>query len=171
MPKPIFMAKYLQRRRYQSLKLWLLGLGVLLGVAAGGGAVLSWSTTSAQDSGSTPGSISFHSCGMIRRNCVVDGDTFWIKGEKVRIVGIDAPETSGSDRCKYLRSGKNPSWCDFELGSKARTALGTLLSRGPVKIHRQGQDKYGRTLATVSVNGRDVGGALFEQGFARRWRN
>jgi micrococcal nuclease len=24
-------------------------------------------------------------------NCVVDGDTFWIGGEKVRIAGIDAP--------------------------------------------------------------------------------
>src|SRR5688572_22909093 len=27
------------------------------------------------------------------RNCVVDGDTVWIAGDKVRIAGIDAPET------------------------------------------------------------------------------
>ena len=32
-------------------------------------------------------------------NCVVDGDTFWIGGEKVRIAGIDAPETHPS-RCE-----------------------------------------------------------------------
>jgi endonuclease YncB( thermonuclease family) len=32
-------------------------------------------------------------CGSGRRvNCVVDGDTFWLAGEKVRIVNIDAPE-------------------------------------------------------------------------------
>src|SRR3546814_8565008 len=27
-------------------------------------------------------------------NCVVDGDTFWIDGEKVRVADIDAPERS-----------------------------------------------------------------------------
>lgn len=32
--------------------------------------------------------------GPIRRNCVVDGDTFWFKGDKIRIADIDAPEIS-----------------------------------------------------------------------------
>lgn len=33
-------------------------------------------------------------------DCVVDGDTFYIGGEKVRIPGIDAPETH-PPRCAY----------------------------------------------------------------------
>lgn len=148
-----------------------MGLCALGGALIGGMTVIPWSDVPARINGYGAATTSFRSCGMFRQNCVVDGDTFWIEGEKVRIVGIDAPETSGSDRCKYLRTGKNPSWCDFELGSKARTALGTLLSSGSVEIYRQGYDKYGRTLATVSVSGRDVGDALIEQGFARRWRN
>ena len=28
-----------------------------------------------------------------RTTCVVDGDTFWLNGEKVRIADINAPET------------------------------------------------------------------------------
>ena len=29
-----------------------------------------------------------------RVTCVVDGDTFWLEGEKVRIADINTPETS-----------------------------------------------------------------------------
>jgi hypothetical protein len=30
-------------------------------------------------------------------NCVVDGDTFWVNGEKVRLADINAPETHQAD--------------------------------------------------------------------------
>lgn len=168
---PIYMANYRRRRPAGQGRLWLLGLGAFAGVFTGGMAITNWSAISALVSGSQSDTISFSSCGLIRRNCVVDGDTFWLHGEKVRIANIDTPETPGSARCKNLRIGKNPSWCDFELGSKARVALATTLSGGPVVLSPQGKDKYGRTLATVSVGGRDVGDALIEQGVARRWED
>ena len=31
-----------------------------------------------------------------RSTCVVDGDTFWLNGEKVRMADINAPETHGA---------------------------------------------------------------------------
>ena len=31
-----------------------------------------------------------------RTTCVVDGDTFWLNGEKVRLADINAPETHGA---------------------------------------------------------------------------
>lgn len=31
--------------------------------------------------------------GNVRHSCVVDGDTLWIEGEKIRLADIDAPET------------------------------------------------------------------------------
>ena len=37
-------------------------------------------------------------------------------------------------------------------------------------ITRLGTDPYGRTLATVAVNGVDAGDYLVAQGLARRWR-
>ena len=43
---------------------------------------------------SAPVSASFDYCKWGGgTNCVVDGDTFYLNGEKVRIAGIDAPET------------------------------------------------------------------------------
>lgn len=30
--------------------------------------------------------------GPVRVNCVVDGDTLWFRGDKIRIADIDAPE-------------------------------------------------------------------------------
>ena len=40
-----------------------------------------------------PGPISFAECGNgLRMNCVVDGDTIWIDGEKLRMEGYDTPE-------------------------------------------------------------------------------
>ena len=52
----------------------------------------------------------------------------------------------------------------------SRVALTRLLSRGRVMITRLGTDPYGRTLATVSVNGVDAGDYLVGQGLARPWR-
>lgn len=91
-----------------------------------------------------------------RDNCVVDGDTFWVAGEKVRIENIDAPETDQA-KCSAER----------ELGERAKHRLVTLLNAGTPQIKRTGSDRYGRTLARVMVDGRDVGGQLVREGLAR----
>lgn len=106
-------------------------------------------------------------------SCTVhDGDTVRCNGERIRLVNIDAPELPGSPRCnpRHLRGGKNPSWCDYALGRRSRDALARLLKRGPVMIERQGRDVYGRTLARLTVGGRDAGEYLVERGLARWWR-
>lgn len=103
---------------------------------------------------------------------VHDGDTIRCDGEKVRIANIDAPELPGSPRCdpRQLRGGANPSWCDYALGEQSRDAVRAIVGAGRVQIERQGVDRFGRTLATVSVNGRDVGEYLVARGLARRWQ-
>lgn len=107
---------------------------------------------------------------------VHDGDTIrTCEGERIRLFGIDAPELKGSARCaaasqRRLASSRNPAWCDFQLGTRSRDALSAFLGTGEVAIARRGQDKFGRTLATLSVNGHDVGLYLVSQGLARPWR-
>ncbi|OAE43940.1 thermonuclease family protein [Brucella intermedia] len=95
----------------------------------------------------------------------LDGDTFVIDGEHVRIANIDAPET---------RNAK----CDAErrLGRVAKRRLQELLAspgfemeRGDPKSGRI-KDRYGRTLATAYVEGVDVGSILIEEELARPWR-
>ena len=93
-------------------------------------------------------------------NCVVDGDTFWIGGEKVRIAGIDAPET-------------HPSRCDYEarLGNAATERLHDLLNSGAVTMTAIDRDRdvYGRLLRNVAVDGQDVGEAMVSAGVAREY--
>lgn len=99
---------------------------------------------------------------------VHDGDTIRCGRERVRIVGIDAPELPGSSKCEPRPT--RTAWCDYQAGYRSRDALRGFLARGPVMIDRRGVDRYGRTLARVTVNGVDAGRFLIAQGLARRWR-
>ena len=91
-------------------------------------------------------------------NCVVDGDTFYLNGEKVRVAGIDAPET-------------HPPRCleESRLGKAATDRLRELLSSGAVTLTSidRDADAYGRKLRNVQVNGSDVGEVLIAEGLAR----
>ncbi|ATY33232.1 thermonuclease family protein [Sphingomonas psychrotolerans] len=93
-------------------------------------------------------------------NCVVDGDTFWLGGERIRIADIDAPET-------------HPPRCAEEarLGSAATERLQALLNHGPVtlQIADRDTDRYGRKLRIVTRDGRSLGGQLVDEGLARHW--
>ncbi|MFN3425917.1 MAG: thermonuclease family protein [Novosphingobium meiothermophilum] len=99
---------------------------------------------------------------------VHDGDTLHCGQERVRIANIDAPELPGSPKCDSRR-GK-PGWCDYDKARESRDALIAFLGKGRVMIKRQGKDRYGRTLARVTVNGRDAGAWLVSIGLARPWR-
>ena len=91
-------------------------------------------------------------------NCVVDGDTFYFGRDKVRIAGIDAPET-------------HPPRCADEarLGEAATHRLRDLLNSGPITLSSidRDEDVYGRKLRNVAVDGADVGAAMIGAGLAR----
>ncbi len=62
----------------------------------------------------------FAKCGSAKRiNCVVDGDTFWHRGKKIRIADINTPETSRPG-CAYAAG----------LGAGATLRLTQLLNVG-----------------------------------------
>lgn len=91
-------------------------------------------------------------------NCVVDGDTFWSEGRKIRIADIDTPET-------------HPARCaaEAELGDRATRRLQELLSAGSftlISIDRDA-DKYGRRLRIVERGGSSIGMQLVNEGLAR----
>lgn len=78
----------------------------------------------------------------------IDGDTIRCGSERIRLLGIDAPEFRGHCRSGRTCAKGNPK------ASKASLAKGLRL--GPIKIERHGKDKYGRTLAFVSSGGNDL---------------
>lgn len=92
------------------------------------------------------------------RASVVDGDTIEIHSERIRISGIDAPE---SDQICYGPSGR--SW---RCGQRAALMLADYLGTGPVSCTTEGQDWYGRWLAKCTAHGRDLGEWLVRNGWA-----
>lgn len=98
---------------------------------------------------------------------VHDGDTIRCGRERIRIADIDAPELPGSPKCEGYRT--RSAWCDYAKGYEATEALRAFLASGRVTVMRQGVDRYGRTLAYVSVNGVNAGDYLVRHGLARRW--
>ncbi|MDQ2953661.1 MAG: thermonuclease family protein, partial [Pseudomonadota bacterium] len=99
--------------------------------------------------------------GFGRYNCVIDGDTFYFQGLKIRIADIDAPETH-PPRCDYER----------ELGARANRRLHELLNVGPFELVQMGnrdEDRYGRKLRIVLRNGQSLGDILVAEGLARTW--
>jgi micrococcal nuclease len=85
---------------------------------------------------------------------IVDGDTVVLdSGEKVRYLGVDTPETSGTLEC-YGTEAKNHN-TSFVLGKAVTLEYGS-----------ECLDKYGRLLAMVSVDGTNVSLDLLENGYA-----
>ncbi len=93
-------------------------------------------------------------------DCVVDGDTAWIGGVKVRVADIDAPETH-PPRCR----------AEAELGERATLRLAELMNAGPFDVARvdRDEDRYGRKLRVLLRRGRSLGARLVAEGLARTW--
>lgn len=88
---------------------------------------------------------------------VIDGDTFDLEDQTIRLHGIDAPERG--QRC----NGFSGSWA---CGDVAMVGLQNLLTTGQVSCDVHGRDAYGRSIARCLVDGRDIAAALVENGYA-----
>ena len=87
---------------------------------------------------------------------VHDGDTITILAEKeqvkIRLFGIDAPEL------------KQP------YGKKSKQFLSNLIAGQIVEVKENGNDRYGRTIGTISLNGEDINAQMVENGYAWAYR-
>ena len=114
-----------------------------------------------------PVSETFTRCGLGRGHaCVIDGDTFKLGERKVRIIGIDTPET-------------HPARCaeEAQLGEQATARLQGLLNQGPFEmvapIYRD-HDRYGRELRVIrrrlaSGDYQSIASDMRESGLAHRY--
>ncbi|WP_280800093.1 thermonuclease family protein [Agrobacterium fabrum] len=104
----------------------------------------------------------FEKCTDGRRiTCVIDGDTLWIDGTKIRVADIDAPEIS-EPKCAS----------ELALGNRATERLIELVNQGPFEIRAwpgRDTDRYGRALRVLVRNGRSLGDILVSEGLARTW--
>lgn len=93
-----------------------------------------------------------------------DGDTIRCGSERVRLLGIDAPELPG-----HCRRGRR---CAPGNALASKRSLSRGLSQGPVRIERITTDRYGRTVAVVRAGGVNLSCHQLERGAAiykRAW--
>ncbi|MBI1339134.1 thermonuclease family protein [bacterium] len=99
---------------------------------------------------------------IVGQASVIDADTIEIHGERVRLEGIDAPESG--QRCRAPGGGL------YRCGAVSANALADWIGEGTVSCIPSGKDRYGRMLAHCSVRGADLGGWLVEEGYALAYR-
>lgn len=102
---------------------------------------------------------------------IIDGDTLSAtvdgRRERIRIAGIDAPETGKRARCRAER----------QRGAEARRWLERRLAGARVTVELRGRDRYGRLLADVYADGRPVEpemvragqAVVYERGRGAQW--
>lgn len=101
--------------------------------------------------------------GYFRVTKVVDGDTFYIddgtaRGQRIRLIGIDAPETRKSSRKEIGYYGK-----------EASNYLSKVLKGNSIRLEYDvtRKDRYGRTLAYAYLeNGLFLNADLVKKGYA-----
>ena len=87
---------------------------------------------------------------------VADGDTITVlhdgEQERIRLYGVDAPEK------------------DQAFGQESKEFTASLVAGREVEVQRKDTDRYGRTVALVTVNGRSLNDSLVQEGYAWVYR-
>ena len=98
---------------------------------------------------------------LVGQASVIDGDTIEIHGQRVRLFGIDAPESEqlcrGDDSLQY------------RCGAKAANDLYDFIAGRPVSCVDIDERTYRRVVAVCTTNGVDLADWMVRQGLALDW--
>lgn len=96
---------------------------------------------------------------FVRGKCwVVDADDISIDGQRIRLSGIDAPE---SDQIATRWNGST-----YQSGEVVKRMLCKKIGGKTVDVQIEGTDKYGRKIGTVFLNGQDINRRMVRKGLA-----
>ena len=142
-----------QARQHRRLRwwLWLVILVVLAGVA-----LWWWQQRQQQNGGLGTSAVQ-----VVGVASVIDGDTLQIQGTKIRLFGVDAPESTQT--CQRGRQ-------TYPCGREAANELLKFLGQKTVSCQRRDTDRYGRTVAVCFLGNVDVNGWLVGSGYALAYR-
>ena len=93
---------------------------------------------------------------------VIDGDTIWIDGTKIRLHGIDAPEAN--QECSK-KNGK-----EYRCGLASTQALRALIGSKPVICKGTTYDRYNRMIAVCYSGTVNLNAELVRKGWALAYR-
>jgi endonuclease YncB( thermonuclease family) len=124
-------------------------------------AVTAWFAVAPEQS-TNPVAAATSAGALAGRSSVIDGDTLEIRGARVRLVGIDAPESGQS-----CQDAAGQPW---RCGQQAALALADRIGSATVACEGEELDRYGRLLAVCRARGEDLGGWLVYEGLALAYR-
>lgn len=93
---------------------------------------------------------------------VVDGDTLELRGDRIRLHGVDAPESE--QLCAGILGDL------WRCGQQAALALADRIGRRPVSCDVRDVDRYGRKVAVCEQSGEDLNRWLVSEGWAVAYR-
>ena len=95
------------------------------------------------------------------RASVIDGDTVEIHGTRVRLHGIEAPESGQT--CEANGDA-------YRCGQAAALALDEMIGARPIECHQTDIDRYGRVVAVCMFGGVDLNARMVSLGWALAYR-
>ena len=93
---------------------------------------------------------------------VIDGDTLAIGAVRLRLLGIDAPETA-----QTCTDAAGQAW---RCGAAATDRLRGLVAKGETRCEGEDRDRYDRLVARCRAGGRDLNATLVREGLAEAYR-
>ncbi|MEB2241637.1 thermonuclease family protein [Xanthomonas campestris] len=99
---------------------------------------------------------------LIGRATVTDGDTLTVAQQRIRLWGIDAPESA--QQCT-ARNGQ--AW---PCGRRATAALDAYVQDKTVRCQPKDTDRYGRIVAECFVQGQSINAWMVRSGWAVAYR-
>lgn len=92
---------------------------------------------------------------------IIDGDTLDVSGTRVRLYGIDAPETAQTCR----RRGQ-----DWACGKDASKALTEKIGDRSITCDQQDKDRYERVVAVCHAGSQNLNAWMIQNGWAVAYR-
>jgi endonuclease YncB( thermonuclease family) len=92
---------------------------------------------------------------------VIDGDTLEIRGQRIRLHGIDAPESA--QFCE--KDGKQ-----YRCGQQAALALSDKIGRATIRCEQRDIDRYKRIVAVCRLGNVDLNASMVREGWAIAYR-
>ncbi|MDT0684613.1 thermonuclease family protein [Roseicyclus sp. F158] len=143
--------------------MFVAALVVLAGLAPGGLELIRWNDQLGRwfdrfESDREPATTAT----LSGRAKVVDGDTLRVDDERVRLFGIDAPESD--------QSCARPDGTAWQCGQAATQALEAMIVAGQVDCEVRDVDRYGRSVAICQSGSVELNREMVAQGLAVAYR-
>jgi endonuclease YncB( thermonuclease family) len=95
---------------------------------------------------------------LMGRYKVNDGDSLEFGNDRIRLLGIDAPE--------LYQTCKSKNGFSYDCGKDAKHALQRIIGSNDIECKKSRTDKYGRKLALCSMGTLDINAEMVRQGWA-----